>query len=396
MRNRVMHTRPLHFDDLACTLDRANELIRRNKALWPELDKTLRLLQEEPSFVLSLDLPAPSEVEPISHNLPIPDFDETGFIGRDDQVSRLRTLCQGPYPVITIVGEGGLGKTALALRIAYEMLDVSPAPYDAVVWTTAKTTMLTTKQIVEIEGAISDSLGLLRVASSALAGTTTSDDPVEELLQYLATFRILLVLDNLETVLDERLRSFLARLPQGSKVLITSRVGVGAYEHPLKLDSLSNSEAVQLLRALTKARGLTRLVNVNNRIVAGYCEQMKNNPRFIKWFVSAVQSGARPEEVLSNPTPFLDFCMSNIYKFLSDDSRQILQTLQYVSGSKSQAELAFLSGLDSARLQRSLQQVLTTNMVNMLSRRVEHRFNRTTISRNSPASTSHEHILFLH
>jgi len=33
---------------------------------------------------------------------------------------------------------------------------------------------------------------------------------------------------------------------------------------------------------------------------------------------------------------------------------------------KSQAELAFLSTLDSVSLQRSLQQVLTTNMVNML------------------------------
>ncbi len=112
---------------------------------------------------MSLDLPAPSEVEPVSHNLPIPDFDETGFIGRDDQVRRLHVLCKRAYPVITIVGEGGLGKTALALRIAYEMLDVSPLNGNAVVWTTAKTTMLTTKQIVEIEGAISDSLGMLRV-----------------------------------------------------------------------------------------------------------------------------------------------------------------------------------------------------------------------------------------
>src|ERR1035437_5763363 len=110
VRNRVMHTRPLHFDDLASTLDTANELLKRSKAPWPALDKTLRLLQDEPSFVLSLDLPAPSGVEAVSHNLPIPDFDETGFIGREDLLKRLRILCQGPYPVITIVGEGGLGK----------------------------------------------------------------------------------------------------------------------------------------------------------------------------------------------------------------------------------------------------------------------------------------------
>jgi LuxR family transcriptional regulator, glucitol operon activator len=268
--------------------------------------------------------------------------------------------------VITIVGEGGIGKTALALRIAYETLDASPPLYDAVVWTTAKTTMLTPKQIVQIEGAICDSLGMLRVASDALAGSVTGGDAIDELLEYLASFRILLILDNLETVLDERLRGFLGRLPQGSKVLITSRVGVGAFEYPLKLDPLSNTEAVQLLRALTKARGLSKLLAVSNQIVAGYCEQMKNNPGYIKWFVSAVHAGARPEEVLSDPALFLDFCMSNIYTFLSDDSRRVLQTLQYLSGSRSQAELAFLSELDSERLQRGLQQLLTTNMVNMV------------------------------
>jgi hypothetical protein len=31
VRNRVMHTRPLHFDDLASTLDRANELLNHGR-----------------------------------------------------------------------------------------------------------------------------------------------------------------------------------------------------------------------------------------------------------------------------------------------------------------------------------------------------------------------------
>jgi Tfp pilus assembly protein PilF/cold shock CspA family protein len=366
IRNRVMHTRPLHFDDLAQTLDRVDELLERNRTLFPHVQTMLKQLQEEPSSVLSLEVPQNSDVEAVSHNLPIPDFDETGFIGRDEQLIRLRELCRGPYPVITIVGEGGIGKTALVLRIAYEALDFSPQQFDAVVWTTAKSTMITTKQIIEIEGAISDSLGLLNVASAALAGTTRTVDPLGELIEYLGTFRILLILDNLETVLDERLRSFLARLPQGSKILITSRVGVGAYEYPMKLDPLSNHEAVQLLRALTKTRGLTGLLRVSNQIVSGYCQRMKNNPGYIKWFVSAVQAGSRPEEILADPSLFLEFCMSNVYNFLSNESRKTLQTMQYISGARSQAELAFLSTLDSLSLQRSVTQLLATNMVDMV------------------------------
>jgi LuxR family transcriptional regulator, glucitol operon activator len=54
IRNRVMHTRPLHFDDLAVTMDAASDLVRRNKTLWPSVESTLKRLREEPSFVLSL------------------------------------------------------------------------------------------------------------------------------------------------------------------------------------------------------------------------------------------------------------------------------------------------------------------------------------------------------
>src|SRR5690606_12912493 len=116
-------------------------------------------------------------------------------------------------------------------------------------------------------------------------------DPTKEVLNYLAEFKILLILDNLETVLDNRIKSFLGRLPQGSKVLITSRIGVGAYEYPIKLQPLEETEAVQLLRALISARNVTTLADTNTRKLARYCKRMNYNPGFIKWFVSAVQAG---------------------------------------------------------------------------------------------------------
>lgn len=38
----------------------------------------------------------------------------------------------GGFPVISIVGEGGVGKSALALKVAYELID-KDSPFDAVV-----------------------------------------------------------------------------------------------------------------------------------------------------------------------------------------------------------------------------------------------------------------------
>jgi LuxR family glucitol operon transcriptional activator len=237
------------------------------------------------------------------------------------------------------------------------LLDLPDCPFNAIVWASSKTSQLTAQEIVRIEGAIRDSLGMLEKIASELAGAVKIRDALEEVISYLGEFHILLILDNLETVLDERVRQFLGKLPAGSKVLITSRIGVGAFEYPVTLQAMDEPEIL----------GAADLVKTSNKNLAGYCRRMKNNPGYLKWFVSAVQAGKRPEEVLAKPDVFLDFCMSNVYDYLSASSQALIRAMLCVPGKHSQAELAYLSSMEHQELQRSLQQLLTTNMVVMSS-----------------------------
>ncbi len=364
IRNRIAHVRPLNFDDLPLALDVAEELLRRRDGLWADLRDATNRLAKEPSFVHALTIPAYELESDARHNLPTPDFDETGFVGRVQEVRSVVKACLGPFPIITIVGEGGVGKTALALKAAYEVLDSKESRFDAVVWTSSKTTQLTPTEIIRIEGAIRDSLGMMRSVAEELAGDVPGS-PLEEVLAYLREFRILLVLDNLETVLDERLRDFLQQLPAGSKVLITSRIGLGALDYPMKLNPMTPEESAQLLRALAKIRGLNQLAQAPSRVLAGYARRMKYNPGFVRWFVSAVQAGKRPEDILSKPELFLDFCMSNVYEYLSKEARNTLNAMVSIPGRHSQGELAVLTEADASSLQEAIHQLLTTNMITM-------------------------------
>lgn len=363
-RNRVMHSRPLEFDDLART-SQLTDILLREEQFWPSLRDTRYRLSQSPESVLKLEMPPISEPTKILHNLPLADFDETGFIGRKQALTNLLKACAGPYPVITIVGEGGLGKTSLALKAAYEILD-SKTDFEAIIFVTAKATQLTANEISRIKGAINTSLGLIESAVEVL-GSSDSQSPIEDLKELLNTFKILLIIDNLETVLDHHLKDVLQDLPFGSKVLITTRIGLGAFEFPVQLQGLSDSEAVQLLRATAEVRGCSRLTNVSNDKLAVYCKRMRNNPLHIKWFVSAVQIGKRPEEVLADESLFLKFCLSNVFDQISDDAKTIVRALLALGGAYAVAELSYLTEINEDSLLKAVQELMRTNMFLMTS-----------------------------
>tara|TARA_R110001599_G_scaffold177397_3_gene369627 strand:- start:666 stop:2966 length:2301 start_codon:yes stop_codon:yes gene_type:complete len=367
IRNRVMHIRPLNFDDLPIVSEFCDRVVNIDNSIdWANIKQTIKKLDEDPSFVLSLDIFNYDDDESINHNLPIPDFDETGLIGRDKEVDKVKQLCLGGFPVISIVGEGGVGKSALALKVAYELID-KKSPFDAVVWVTSKTTQITLNEINEIKGAIDSSLGVIQEIGHKIVGPEFDNSNFEEVIEYLATFKIALFIDNLETIIDENIRQFVGALPQGSKIIITSRIGLGAYEYPIKLQGVEESYASQLLRSVAKIRGVDALSKLQESIVRSYVNRMHRNPSYIKWFVSSVQTGLNPEMVLQNSDKFLEFCMSNVYEYLSDDAQKLTKSMQCAQGLRDIPELTYLNDFEAIQSQKAIQELMATNMLSQTS-----------------------------
>ncbi|MBE9398630.1 AAA family ATPase [Pontibacterium sp. N1Y112] len=367
IRNRVMHIRPLNFDDLPIVSEFCTKLVDLDGSIqWDNICATIERLDRDPSFVLSMDIVSYDDDESINHNLPIPDFDETGLIGRDKEIEQVRQLCLGGFPVISIVGEGGVGKSALALKVAYELIDKN-SPFDAVVWVTSKTTQITLNEIKEIKGAINTSLGVIQEIGGQVIGDEFGGTNLDEVIEYLAAFKIALFIDNLETILDDNIKQFVGALPQGSKIIITSRIGLGAYEYPIKLQGIEESYASQLLRSVAKIRGVEALSKLPENILRGYVNRMHRNPSYIKWFVSSVQTGLSPEAVLQNADVFLDFCMSNVYEYLSKDAQKLTKSLQCAPGLKDIPELTYLNDFEALQAQKAIQELMATNMLSQSS-----------------------------
>jgi predicted ATPase/DNA-binding SARP family transcriptional activator len=133
------------------------------------------------------------------------------LIGRDELLQSVGELVHG-VRLLTLVGPGGAGKTSLALGVSVQQRDAFPGGVFGV-----RLASVTTREQVPV--AVADALGM------PMDGAAAERDIRERIYSYLASRRLLLVLDNCEHVIDAAAsiaEDILARCAEVT-VLATSR-----------------------------------------------------------------------------------------------------------------------------------------------------------------------------
>lgn len=366
IRNRVMHTRPLLVGDFASVYSFVEEVVGNNNGsnIWTTVKETKARIEEDPSYVLTLSMPTIKYPEfEVFHNLPIPDFDETGFIGRKKDVQDIKKLILGNNRVVSIIGDGGIGKTALALKVAYDILDLREKnPFDVVLWCSAKTTMLTAQGIEEIKDALQSYGGLLDFLNTAV-GEKSESNNLSIILEYLEVFNVLLIIDNLETILDESIRDFIREASQRSKIIITSRIGLGELEFRRNLFGLTETESIVLIRQFANIKQSEIIKQIPNDKLVNVVQRLHFNPLSIKWFVNSVETGISPDEVLINKDTLLNFCLSNVHSKLSANAKNVLNTIIASRRNLNDAQLVFLTNLPSIILRQTINELFSTSFI---------------------------------
>jgi hypothetical protein len=190
----------------------------------------------------------------------------TGLIARQEEAKDFRKRLQNVRnSLLAIVGPGGTGKTALCLEVLRDsMLDPSTMEWaDQLVYVTAKTERLTSRGVEPIADPII-SLDLLKssVADSLygtgdLEGVEEDSATFEAAVKEMASRRVLLCIDNLETLIRDHpqdFEDFVQSLPHDWRVIVTSRVSVNG-ANVLPLGPIRREGAVKLARDYTSYRG---------------------------------------------------------------------------------------------------------------------------------------------
>jgi hypothetical protein len=188
----------------------------------------------------------------LSRHLPPPEY--TQLFGVDSLKRELAALLRrqsGP-DLVSIEGLGGIGKTALARAVAFELAENSDL--EGIAWVSARQTWLSDQGAIEATPDAATSLAdiVSRLATqlgfAELAGLGV-EDKLDRLATFLRSTRHLIIIDNLESVSDvELLLPALTPLTRPTRFLLTSRQALSHYpsvtRFPVQPLSLQDSRAL--------------------------------------------------------------------------------------------------------------------------------------------------------
>lgn len=200
----------------------------------------------------------------VIHNLPQPDY--VNFVGRQEELEKLRSLLSPRDRIWTIVidGIGGIGKSALALEIAHRYLNEyeflpKEERFQAIIWISAKDTVLTAEGIkarFNITRTLND---IYKQIAVVLGEQELSRHDLHEqsllISRALGLRRTLLIIDNLETVDDERVNAFIRELPNPTKCIVTTRHRIDVAD-PIRLSAMPRADALSLIEQECNKKGV--------------------------------------------------------------------------------------------------------------------------------------------
>jgi LuxR family glucitol operon transcriptional activator len=197
----------------------------------------------------------------VYENLPAPTYSQ--FVMRQQAFAEVADGLQQRSAVVLIVGMGGNGKTSLAREVAAHCLqeDTTVPQFSAVVWVSDKDRPGTTNLSIVLDE-------IARTLDYPGFTQFAHDEKQREVEQLLKRQKVLLVVDNFETITDGVLLAWLLRLPEPSKAIITTREYRRELRSswPVELRGMTDAEAWDLITERARVLKIDQLVGEQHLI----------------------------------------------------------------------------------------------------------------------------------
>lgn len=335
-----------------------------------ELETLLDELEEHADALQlsSAATPSPFAIDDGTYRLLDKGFES--FVGRLDLRQKvLEAVLKDPRIwIVNVHGPGGVGKSALVNWATYEFY--RHGNFEAILQLTAKETMLTDsgirsygRSLYSLDNLLDHILALFQESVDR-----EFEDKKRTVIEILSAWKTLIVLDNMETVSDGRVLSFVQELPPSinSKILLTSRFKTGAWELPIPVIELRGEEVREFLQIKAGELGVPFPIDAET---ARRVESVSGGlPLAIQWIVGQYKGGARRledvlQKVKDRDSPVLEFSFRNIWNTLGAESKTVLAVLSIFDGQATAQDLGIATEMRADAIENALAELVDVTLV---------------------------------
>jgi LuxR family glucitol operon transcriptional activator len=276
----------------------------------------------------------------VYENLPAPTYSQ--FVMRQLAFDEVIDGLQQRSAMVLIVGLGGNGKTSLARELAARCLqDNGDAPqFDAVVWVSDKDRPGTTNLSVVLDE-------IARTLDYPGFTQFEHDEKRREVENLLRRQRVLVVIDNFETISDSALLAWLLRLPEPSKAIVTSREYGRAFRRncwPVELRGMREDEAQEFIGQRLRVLRIEKLVSDQAQLEP-LVVATGSNPKAIEIALGLIKHERRPlqqvvDGLYAARGELFDDLFTRAWALLDEATRHVLLVMTFFPDSASGAALS--------------------------------------------------------
>jgi len=294
------------------------------------------------------------------------DHEITGLLGRDKEFKDLESvLSKQRNNLIAIVAPGGIGKTALVLQYLKD-LSLSPSwssKLSSIIFCTLKNEKLTANGIETID-AIN---GIEQIKESILKDLNKiyskfQIDTFENAQEKLEDEKILICIDNLETLLIDSQKEFIEfnqSLPLKWRVLVTSRISIDSAT-TVPVEPLVKRHAVNLSRNYLKKRGV---IDFKLEDLEKIADAANNNPLAIRLTIDLyLKGGDISQSINKSQKDIASFSYKNLIESLKPTSVTILEAI-YAIGNPNKSDLMDFIDINKDEIIESINELAKTSLI---------------------------------
>lgn len=300
------------------------------------------------------------------------------FYGRQAELIELLMRFDDPRGRgISIAGFGGVGKTELAIKVVSELF--RRGKFRIIYSGSAKQTLLgpggaqqTDPVFIDLHSFLTDLAAWLGINPQP---ENTPDDLAKVCVAELRKYpKVLLFVDNLETVEDRSLLDFLDnKLPTNVWIVATGRVHrIRNFVYPKELREMDPHDGARLLRHELKRQGLhalaaTEIAQLREKAIGLY-----SHPLAIRWFAWACRGDASVwERGIGdvNERELESFCVAHTLGNVDTETQKVLGAILAISGvTEATAQcIQHTSGVGGLGLERSLWELECSGLVSAVT-----------------------------